>query len=146
MKALIWHCKKFNMGNSKPTKKFNCVDFEITNIFEKNVLAIFISIENIGDTAYFFDLLSDLKKLSLRFDTNKIIIIPFVHFITKIPPIKEAFEVINKFYAFLAYEGYVVKKAHFGSSKDIELMSPSDPFQVVFRSYPSEVNFKSKKN
>ncbi len=141
MKTLIWYCRKFRISNVKKSTRMNPIDQEVEeNIDEKNVIVPWITVESEKDKNFFDDFLSDIKKVSDKFKTNKIILVPFAHFTSKIPKKEISFKVFNELYNFLVSKNYEVKKVHFGSYKDILLDSPANEYQVMFRSYPK--NFK----
>ena len=148
MKALIWYCKKLELSNVKPNGSTISIDNKINSpkkIKEKKVLCPWITIENGEDVNYFGDFEKDLKKLSLYFKTEKVVLLPFVHFVSKIHPYEYSFGVLLKLKDYLEAQNYDVKLAHFGSSKDFKFFSPADEKQVVMRSYGKEEdNLKEK--
>lgn len=137
MKCLIWYCKELFVGNITYTDKLSKpIDKNIENINETNVLMPLVTIEKENDYNYFDDFLIDLKELKLHFNTKKIILSPFVHLSNSQIPFKNAYRIICDLESYLKTNDFEVKRAHFGSAKDLKFFSPADPKQVVFRSYP----------
>jgi hypothetical protein len=141
MKTLIWFCKELCINNIVKSSRTKILDNDTNEIDEKECLCPWVTIESNKDVNYFQDFLKDIKFLSVRFKTKTIVLIPFVHLSNEIASQKHALEVINKLQLFLLEKGYVVKKANFGSSKNVKFFSPGDSYQVVFRAYPI-LNFK----
>jgi len=140
MKVLIWYCKKLEIGKCKLND--SSVSIKVLNstkkIKERKVLNPWITIEGKEDENYFEDFEKDIKEMSDYFKTDKIVILPFVHFVYDIPPYSLSFEVLMKLKAFLESKKYKVQLAHFGFAKDLKFFSPADEKQVLMRSYPSK--------
>lgn len=137
MKCLIWYCKKYYLGNIQQSNRLKeKLDNNENEINEENTFAIWITIEIESDYNYFENLLKDLNELKGHFKTNKIILTPFAHLANPQVSFKTAFRILCDLETFLKQNNFDVKKAHFGSAKDLKFFSPADPKQVVFRSYP----------
>lgn len=144
MKVLIWYYKELKINNIIPSNKIKQIDqtnFSTENIFEKNVIVPWITIEIKNDLNYFNDFLKDINFFKERFKTNKIILVPFAHLTEKIAPRDVSFNIILKLKEFLKENKYEVSMAHFGSYKDVLIDCPADEYQIVHRSYPLK-NFK----
>ena len=114
------------------------------NIDEKNVIVPWVTIESEKDKIFFDDFLNDIRVVADKFKTNKIILFPFAHFSSKIPKKETSFKIFDNLYEFLIKNNFNVKKAHFGSYKDVLLDSPANEYQVMFRSYPKKFNKENK--
>jgi len=136
MKALIWHCDSYFVGNPLKSKTAQNISDDGHNINVKNSLSIWITIESLDDKNHFEELLVDLKLLSKRFDTKVITITPFAHLTNKPLNLKQSFLIIEELELFLKELGFDVQRAHFGSAKDLKMSSPADQYQCVYRSYP----------
>jgi len=137
MKSLIWYCKNLAVTNIQQMKNSeNVCDNNSSEIMAQNVIVPWVTIESESDYNYFEDFLTDLKKVSKRFKTNKIVIIPFAHFANKLPPYSISFRIINDLGQYLEKNGFETKRAHFGSAKDLMFFSPADKYQVIARQYP----------
>lgn len=149
MKALIWYCKKLEIGEVKPGGSKISTTFanSMKKIKEKKVLNPWITIEGPEDVHYFDAFEKDLKELADHFKTNKVVLLPFEHFIYEIPPYEVSFRVLMELKEFLESRKYCVQLAHFGSAKDFKFFSPADEKQVVMRTYPNKVleNIKKRK-
>ncbi|MDD4983614.1 MAG: threonyl-tRNA synthetase editing domain-containing protein [Candidatus ainarchaeum sp.] len=147
MKALIWYCKKLEIGNCKLNG--SNVSMDVLNstkkIKEKKVLCPWITVEGKEDVNYFDAFGKDLREMADHFKTNNVIIMPFVHLAYNIPPYEFSFEILMKLKDYLESKKYSVKIAHFGSSKDFKFFSPADEMQVVMRQYPNPQNTIAKK-
>lgn len=139
MKALIWFCKEFKIGNvilSEKTKKIEQENITSENISKKDVIVPWITIEGKKDLDYFSFFLKDIVFLKERFKTNKIILLPFAHLTEKIASREVSFSILLKLKDFLKENDFDCSMAHFGSSKDVLINCPADSYQIVFRSYP----------
>ena len=147
MKALIWYCKKLEIGKVKPNDcRVNLNGLNSTKkIKEKKVLYPWITIEGKEDVNYFEAFEKDLKEQANHFKTNNVVLLPFVHFVYNIPPSELSFWILMKLKDYLESKKYSVKLAHFGSSKDFKFFSPADKMQVVMRQYPNPVDVEKKK-
>jgi len=147
MKALIWYCKKLEIGNCKLNG--SNVSMNVLNstkkIKEKKVLCPWITVEGKEDVNYFDAFGKDLEELANRFKTNNIVILPFVHLVHNIPQYEFSFEILMKLKDYLESKKYSVILAHFGSSKDFKFFSPADEMQVVMRQYPNPQGTVAKK-
>lgn len=138
MIALIWYCKKLEIGKVKPNlfsmkRKIDLDKFK--KIKEKKVITPWITIESKDDEKCFVDFEKDIKELCEHFKTKKIVLLPFVHLNSRIPPYENSYELLVKLEIFLSNLDYDVKLAHFGSAKDLKFFSPADEKQVVLRNY-----------
>ena len=136
MKVLIWHCDSYFVGNPIKSQKAQNINDDNHNVDVKNSLVIWATIESLDDNSYFPDLLNDINLLSKRFDTKIIALTPFAHLTNKPLNLKQSFLIIDKLNDYLKENGFDVKRAHFGSAKDLRMFSPADQYQCVFRSYP----------
>jgi|GEM_PF-1387486 len=138
MKVLFWFCKNLKISNPHTSSKSKINDSSFDLIDEKDVLVPWITIESKSDGSVerFLQVLSDLNLMSSHFKTKNVVVVPFAHLSSQIAEQKTSFEIIGEFCSFLKEKGFVVKRANFGSHKDLEFSSPADEFQVFFRQYP----------
>jgi hypothetical protein len=115
-------------------------------IKERNVLCPWITVEGKEDVNYFEQFEKDLKEQADHFKTNKVVLLPFVHFVYHIPPYEFSFGILMKLKDYLESKKYDVKLAHFGSAKDFKFFSPADEKQVTQRSYPNPVDEDKRKD
>jgi len=136
MKLIIWHCDSYFIGNPiKSQKAQNNVE-TVKNIDVKNSLSIWITIESLEDKNYFSDLLRDIDPLSKRFNIKLIVLTPFVHLTNKPLNLKQSHIIIKELGSYLHKKGFDIKRAQFGSAKDLKMVSLADQYQCVYRSYP----------
>ncbi len=148
MKTLFWFCKELYIGNIIHSPKVKIKDVALEDIDVKESIMVWITVESKKDIDYFSEIELDLRFLCKRFNTKTVVIIPFAHLTNKVAGHDISFNVIELLQKYILDKGYVVKRANFGSSKDLKFFSPSDAYQVVFRSYPLtgfEENFKIKR-
>jgi hypothetical protein len=144
MKALIWFCKEFKIGNvinSNKIKEINQKNITSKEIYKKNVIVPWITVEGKKDINYFNNFLKDVLFLKERFKTDKVVLVPFAHLTEKIASRDISFSILLKLKDFLEENNFKVDMAHFGSSKDVLINCPADQYQIIFRSYPLS-NFK----
>lgn len=144
MICLIWHLKNLYIGNvinSDRIKEIKQDDVTNLEIDGENVISPWVTVESKDDIEYFDLFLKDILFLKKRFNTNKIIIMPFAHLTNKICKKEHAFYVITKLKNFLIKNGFECNVAHFGSGKDVKFFSESDKYQAIYRKYPL-LNFK----
>lgn len=125
-------------GAIKSEKSKNILD-ENYDVGVGNSLVLWVTIESLNDKNYFGELLKDIVQLSKRFNTKVVVLTPFVHLTNKPLNQKQSLVIIKALEKYLGEKGFGVKKAHFGSAKDLKMSSPADKYQVVYRSYPKPI-------
>lgn len=139
MKALIWHCKRFRVGNIEHSTRMAPIDYQTECIDETNAITVWVTVETKGDINFLEELMKDIELMCEIHGTNNIIIAPFAHLSELHCKRKNSYSILKNLAISLKDKGLVVKLVHFGSYKDMEFFSESHAEQVRFRTYPKPV-------
>lgn len=137
MKVLCFYCSELEIGRNVPSSRMKQVDFEDNEIKTKKAFLLFTCINSKKDDKMISEAAVELAKIAKKIRVKEVVLCPFAHLDSKIAPAKYSFMVIKGLEKKLIEKGLKVKRAHFGSYKEVKIHLPAHPFEVFYREFPT---------
>jgi len=149
MKLVIWHCKRLNYEDVRPSTKPSQLK-DIGDLRKgkpkrekksgkfKDILAVFTCVETGDDSVNVKKAVEAIEAMLKMLNIpRKVIIVPFAHLSPRLALPKYAVERINELEAALIANNIETYKTSFGFHKDFQFRGYGHPGSVAFRDIPS---------